>query len=60
EGFDWAAARGYTELDLLLGDSFYKQLWADRTYATLEVRAGSRTALGTLQAISRLRERLRG
>lgn len=59
-GFDWAAAHGITEVDLLLGDSFYKQLWADRTYATLEVQAGSRTALGTLRAISSLRERLRG
>lgn len=59
-GLDWAAAHGYTVIDLLLGDSFYKQLWADRTYATLEVQAGSRSSLATLRAISRLREKIRG
>lgn len=59
-GLDWAAAHGYTVIDLLLGDSFYKQLWADRTYATLEVQAGSRSSLAALRAISRLRAKLRG
>lgn len=58
-GLDWAAAHGYTVVDLLLGDSYYKQLWADRTYATLEVQAGSRSSLATLRAITRLREKVR-
>lgn len=59
-GLDWATAHGYTVIDLLLGDSFYKQLWADRTYATLEVHAGSRSSLATLRTITRLREKVRG
>lgn len=59
-GLDWAAEHGYSRIDLLLGDSYYKQLWANRTYRTLEVQGGSRSSLATLRGIARLRARLRG
>ncbi len=59
-GIDWADEHGYTTIDLLLGDSYYKQLWADRSYRTLELAAGSSGARATLGTVSRLRSRLRG
>lgn len=59
-GLDWADAHGYDTVDLLLGDSYYKQLWADRSYQTLEVEAGSSLALSALHTVARLRARARG
>lgn len=57
-GLDWAAANGYTRIDLLLGDSFYKRLWATGDYRTLDVVSGSRSARALLRRVSELRARL--
>jgi len=58
-GLDWAHAHGYTTIDLLLGDSFYKRLWAGRSYQTLELVSGPAPARAVLTGVGRLREKLR-
>ena len=58
-GLDWADAHGYTTIDLLLGDSFYKRLWAGRSYQTLELLSGPAPARAVLTGVGRLRERIR-
>jgi CelD/BcsL family acetyltransferase involved in cellulose biosynthesis len=54
-GIDWAHAHGKAHIDLLLGDSYYKRLWAERAYGTLDVQAGPPSARRLLGALSRLR-----
>ena len=54
-GLDWAHEHGKARVDLLLGDSYYKRLWADRAYRTLHVEAGPRTARRVLATVARLR-----
>jgi starch synthase len=58
-GLDWADAHGYTTIDLLLGDSFYKRLWAGRSYQTLGLVSGPASARAILTGVGRVREKLR-
>lgn len=58
-GLDWAAEHGYEVIDLLLGDSYYKQLWANRSYDTLGLESGRPGIVRALQGVVRLKERLR-
>ena len=59
-GLDWAHAHGIERIDLLLGDSYYKRLWAGRAYDTLELEAGPAPARAVLHLAAAARARLRG
>lgn len=58
--FAWAAGYGLSRVDQLLGVSQTKRQWSSSTYATVDVRHGSRPALALADAATRAASGLDG